>query len=226
MNDAQPPEPAGRRGPGRPRLDSARFVEAALKIVDEEGADALSMRALAERLNSSTATLYRHFPNRARLVAAVLDRVIGELDVDGLSGDWREWCSGFVNGWFDAMIRHPNAAVLMTDYFPEGPESLAAREAWLTVMLDGGFSLDLAARAATTLGHYVQGFAIQVGGERAGSDIDDAAYDRMAQALDPQAYPALTAAIKAGVLPVPLDEEFAFGVELILDSLERLRGGG
>lgn len=225
MNDAPSPEHPGRRGPGRPRLDSARLVETALKIVDEEGADALSMRALAERLSSSTATLYRHFPNRAALVAAVLDRVVGELDIDGLSGDWREWCTGFATGWFDVVNRHRNVTVLMTDQLPEGPNSLRAREIWLTVLLDNGFSLDLAARSATTLGHYVLGFVIQLGGERAGSDIDDDAYDRISQTLDPRAYPALTAAIQSGALPVPLEEEFAFGLELLLDSLARLRGG-
>ncbi len=201
------------------------MVETAIRIVDEDGADALTMRSLAERLNSSTATLYRHFPNRARLVAAVLDRVVGELDVEALSDDWREWCTGFITGWFEVMTRHRNVAVLMADQLPEGPNSLAAREKWLTVLLDNGFSLDLAARSATTLGHYVQGFAIQLGGERARSDVDAADYTRISEALDPLAYPALTAAIQAGVLPVPLEEEFSFGLKLILDSLERMRGG-
>lgn len=201
------------------------MIEVALKIVDDEGADALTMRSLAERLNSSTATLYRHFPNRAKLVAAVLDRVVGELDIDALSGTWREFCEGFITGWFEVMTRHRNAAVLMMDELPAGPNSLAAREKWLRVLLDNGFSMDLAARSATTLGHYVHGFAIQLGGERADSDLDDAAYAEISQALDPRAYPALTAALQAGVLPVPLEEEFSFGMELILDSLGRLRGG-
>lgn len=217
---------APRRGrPGRPPIETERFVEAALRIVDEDGAEALTMRSLADRLHSSTSTLYRHFPNRASLVAAVIDRVVGELDIDGLPGTWREFCEDFIRGWFDVMCRHRNVAVLMTDQFPEGTRSLAAREKWLTVLLDNGFSLDLAARSATTLGHYVQGFAIQLGGERAGSDIDDEAYQRISQALDPRTYPALAAAIAAQVLPVPLEEEFSFGLDLILDSLERLRAG-
>ena len=213
-----------RRGrQGRPPIDTERFVEAALRIVDEDGAEALTMRSLAERLNSSTSTLYRHFPNRATLIAAVIDRVVGELDVDGLPGTWREFCEGFIRGWFDVMCEHRNVAVLMTDQLAEGASSLAAREKWLTVLLDNGFSLDLAARSATTLGHYVQGFAIQLGGKRADWNLDDAAYERISRGLDPQTYPALAAAIATQALPMPLEEEFSFGLELILDSLERLR---
>ena len=49
---------------------------------EEEGADALSLRALAQRLESSTATLYRHFDSRADLLAQVVDRIFGEIDVD------------------------------------------------------------------------------------------------------------------------------------------------
>lgn len=220
-----PAENAIRRGPGRPRLDSARLVEAALKIVDEGGANALTMRSLAAHLKSSTATVYRHFPDRSRLVAAVVDRVVGELDVDSLTGGWREWCSGFAWGWFEVMRNHRNVAILMADQMPEGPNSIAAQERWLAVMLENGFSLDLAARSAATLGHYVQGFAIQLGGERADSALDEASYGRTSQALDARTYPALTQAIAAGVLPVPMEEEFAFGLQLILDSLARLRGG-
>ena len=52
---------------------------AALELVDEHGADALSMRSLAQRLGSGTATLYRHFANRAELVAMVVDRMLGEV---------------------------------------------------------------------------------------------------------------------------------------------------
>lgn len=225
MPDAEPEERAARRGPGRPRLDSARMVETAIRIVDEHGADALTMRSLAERLNSSTATLYRHFPNRAKLIAAVMDRVVGELDANALPGTWREFCEGFTRGWFEVLRRHRNVAILMADQMPEGPNSTAAAEKWLAVLLDNGFSLELAARASTTLGHYVQGFAIQLGGKRDASDLDENFYDRMAEGLDPRTYPALSAAIEARVLPVPLEEEFVFGLDLILDSLERSSGG-
>lgn len=218
------PESPARRRPGRPRLDTDRIVDEALRFVDDHGADALSMRSLAGRLGSSTATLYRHFPNRAALISALLDRVVGELDLDAIEGTWRQWCEGFALGWFVVMTRHRNVAVLMVDQLPLGPNSMAARERWLTVLLRNGFSSGLAADSMAMLGHYVQGFAIQLGGERAKSDSDDAGYADEGKLLDPARFPALSAAIQSGELPVPLEREFTFGLELILDSLERRRG--
>ncbi len=70
------------RSRGRPALPVERIVTAALQIVDDEGADALSMRTLAQRLNSGTATLYRHFTSRADLVAAVVDKMFGAIELD------------------------------------------------------------------------------------------------------------------------------------------------
>lgn len=211
-----------RRRPGRPRLDTGHIVDEAVKFVDDHGAEALSMRSLAGHLGSSTATLYRHFPNRAALIDALLERVVGELDLDALDGPWRQWCEGFSMGWFGVMARHRNIAVLMMDQLPSGPNAMEARERWLSVLLGNGFSSGLAADSMAMLGHYVQGFAIQLGGERAKSGRDDNAD---ATEVDPTRYPALAAAIKAGELPVPLEREFTFGLELILDSLERRRDG-
>ena len=71
-----------RRSPGRPPVPRDRIIATALRIVDEEGAGALSMRTLAEHLGSGTAMLYRHFANRADLVAQVGDRVLGEVEFD------------------------------------------------------------------------------------------------------------------------------------------------
>lgn len=214
---------AARRRPGRPRLDTSHIVDEAVRFVDDHGAAALSMRSLAVHLGSSTATLYRHFPNRAALISALMDRVVGELDLDALEGPWRQWCEGFSTGWLEVMKRHRNVAVLMADQLPMGPNSMAAKERWLTVLLNNGFSSHLAAHSMAMLGHYVQGFAIQLSGDRAKSDRDEADYAAEGQLLDPARFPALSAAIAAGELPVPLESEFTFGLELILDSLERLR---
>src|SRR5690348_3228066 len=74
--------PVTRRSPGRPAMPVDRIVTTALQIVDGEGADALSMRTLAQRLDSGTATLYRHFTGRADLIAHVVDHVFGTVEID------------------------------------------------------------------------------------------------------------------------------------------------
>jgi len=69
-----------RRPGSRQPLGREFILDAALAIIDTHGAEALTMRALAAQLDSGTATLYRHFPNRAALIADVIDRVLSTID--------------------------------------------------------------------------------------------------------------------------------------------------
>ena len=90
-------------------------------------------------------------------------------------------------------------------------------------LLANGFPPELAARSYATLARYVLGFAIQTG---ASGDPDDARLTQVFRDLDPRMFPATVAV--AEHVPVPLDDEFAFGLELIVDGLAQLlrrRGG-
>lgn len=190
----------------------------ALRIVDEEGADALSMRTLAQRLDSGTATLYRHFSNRASLVAHVVDHVFGEVEFDAddlaVTG-WRQACQAAAQGMFDALRRHRNVASLLVERLPAGPNAMALRERYLAVLLDNGFPAKLAAHAYATVARYVLGFAIQLGGAGGAQSFEDF------PDVDPASYSA-TAAV-AEWLPVSLEDEFAFGLRLIVSGLDNLR---
>jgi AcrR family transcriptional regulator len=197
-----------------------RILGAALELVDEQGADALSMRSLAQRLGSGTATLYRHFASRSELVALVVDRIIGETDVPAVASlPWQESCILFAQRMFDALGRHDNMASLLIGHVLMGPNALARRELVLSILLDNGFSPAVAAHAYAALSRYVLGFAIQVSGSSGGAQQDAELSARFHQ-LDPARYPATVAA--ADALPVPLQEEFAFGLRLIVAGLEGL----
>ena len=81
---------------GRPALPVERILTAALELVDEQGTEALSMRSRAQRLESGTATLYRHFSSRAELIAAMIDRILGGVDLDPPTrGPWQQACMSF-----------------------------------------------------------------------------------------------------------------------------------
>jgi AcrR family transcriptional regulator len=195
-----------------------RIVATALQIVDHEGADALSMRALAQRLDSGTATLYRHFAGRSDLIAHVVDRVFGtvELDVAALrSMTWQDAGKAAAHSMFDALRSHPNVAPLLAEGVPIGPHALAAREALIAILLDNGFPPPLAARSYATLARYILGFAIQVTGGR--GESDNATVARVFRDLDPDMFPATVAV--ANHIPVPIDDEFGFGIELLIDGL-------
>jgi AcrR family transcriptional regulator len=217
------------RARGRPALPLDRILAAALDIIDEQGADALSMRSLAQRLGSGTATLYRHFANRSELVGLMVERVLAEADFDGrtiAAMPWQEACVQFARRTFAALSRHHNVASLLVGHVPMGPNALAGRELCLSVLLANGFRPQDAARAYATLARYVLGFAIQLPGSSAAAGHDANLSDAFHR-LDPARYPATVAV--ADNLPVPLADEFEFGLELVIAGLEaglaRLQGG-
>jgi AcrR family transcriptional regulator len=220
-------QPTQSRSRGRPALPMDRVLTAALELLDEQGAEALSMRSLAQRLGSGTATLYRHFSNRSELVSLVIDHILGEIDLDRdevVALPWQQACTWFAQRMFDALTRHGSVAVLLIEYTPMGPNALAIRERCLTILLDNGFPPGVAAHAYGTLARYVLGFALQLPGSRALDGRQDAALSAAFHQLDRSRYPA-TAAV-ADDLPVPLAEEFVFGLRLIVTGLERLRAHG
>jgi AcrR family transcriptional regulator len=207
-----------RRSPGRPPIPLDRIVTTALQIVDEQGADALSMRTLAQRLDSGTATLYRKFAGRADVVAHVVDRVFATIDLDTeklSTMSWQEACKAAAHSMFDALCRHRNVTPLLADDVPIGPNALVIRERMIAFLLDNGFPPALAARSYATLARYILGFAIQLTSIR--GDLDDIRLAKIFHDLDPGQFPATVAV--ADSLPVPWEDEFAFGLELIIDGL-------
>ncbi len=211
-----------RRGVGRPPIPAGRIIETALTIVDDEGAAALSMRTLAERLGSSTATLYRHFPNRSALIIDVIDRVLGEVDLDPVDMDtsWRQACHRLAHATFGALSRHRNVAPLLAEHPPIGPNAMALREHWFSVMLRHGFPPQPAAHSTVMLARYALGFATQLVAPPATTAQILAAL----RGADASSFPA-TATV-AHLLPVRLEDSFALGLETILDGLSQLREPG
>jgi AcrR family transcriptional regulator len=225
INDRDVKHQSTGRSRGRPALPLDQIVAAALEIVDEQGADALSMRSLAQRLGSGTATLYRHFAGRSELVALVVDRMLEDLHLDAHAElPWQEACITFAQDMFDALARHGNVAPLLIGLVPMGPNALAQRELVLSVLLAGGFPPATAAHAYATLSRYILGFAIQLTGSEAeqAQQSGQAELSAKFHQLDASQYPATVAV--ADYLPVPLAEEFAFGLRRIVAGLEVLCG--
>jgi AcrR family transcriptional regulator len=192
-----------------------RIVDAAVELVDEKGADALSLRAVAQRLGSSTATLYRHLDSRTELVGLVLDRVLGEAVVDeaSLAGvGWEDASRILAVAMFDALVRHRRSVSLLSEQIPTGPNTMAIREISVSMLLGHGFPPETAARFSVTLARYVLGFALQVREDESTSTPSE-----RFEAPDPVRYPGLTAV--APHLPTPLDEEFRFGLDLLVLGL-------
>jgi len=176
------------------------------------------MRRLAEGLGSGTATLYRHFASREDLLSQVVDQVFAEMHNDAWStGElgWQDLCRGLAHQMFVVLGRHPGAARLLVDAPPVGPNAMIQRERSLAILLASGFAPRIAARTYATLARYVLGFAMQLT-----HDLDAAQPDAF-RGLDQAAFPATYAL--AAALPVSLNEEFSFGLDLMLEGLAVLR---
>ena len=128
---ADPVTDTAKRGPGRPRIPLERIVDTALQIVDEQGADALSLRALADRLSSGTATLYRHVSGRAELMSAAYRRLIKEGQ---LLDPIAEEVAGLIEATDNEQVRRQLFRVLGDTYSRQGRyrEAMAAYSTTLT----------------------------------------------------------------------------------------------
>jgi AcrR family transcriptional regulator len=185
------------------------------------------MRLLADRLGSGTATLYRHLASRDELMFFVVDRILGEVDID-IDADtlsnrvWQHATARGASAFYEVLKGHPNALPLLVSQVPVGSNALINRERSMAVLLACGFPLDLAARAYTAVAHYVVGFALQQHAPGAPQPEDAAKLRDFYRALDANTYPATVAAADE-LTSVPLSEEFRFGLQLVLDGIELAR---
>ena len=160
-----PPE----RGRGRPPRSFENIVSVAADLVDEFGVDGVNMRLLAERLETGTATLYRHVTGKDELMVYVLDSRMGEIvgAYDALAArprTWREALERIAFAYRRFLVAHPNVLPLLVGRLPIGPHALTIRERSLAALTERGFSQELAARAFTTLLQYVVGSAVTQAG--------------------------------------------------------------
>lgn len=210
-------------GRGRPAVPFDKIIDTALTIVEEVGPQAFNMRMLAERLESGTATLYRHVASKDEILAYVADRVLGKIEIaQGERGiaTWQEASLMGGNAFYRLLCKYPHIAPLLASQIPLGPNGLRLREDQIALLLASGFTPELAARAYVSIGHYVLGFAIQrhaaesTAERQARKDLE-----RFFTKLDTQEFPA-TSRIATQLATLSTEEEFIFGLRLIIDGLE------
>ena len=226
-----PPEPAPEPPWRKPRLARARpplsrdaIVEAAMEVLDEEGADALSMRRVAEKLGAGAASLYWHVPSKAALIDLILDRVGGELQLPPPdSARWQEQLKDFAHEMRRVLTRHRDVARLSLGRVPVGPNLVRALEWQLAVMRGAGVPDRVAGYTADLLALYVGAFAYEDGaGFESPMGEDHAEMAAMMreylQSLPQRSFPNTVAMVDA-VMGPGREERFDFGLEVIVRGL-------
>ena len=139
-------------------LDS--IVDVALRIVDEEGTEAVSMRRVAAEFDTGPASLYAYVANKVELLRCVLERIIEEIVVP--EGDtWQEVVRGFAVQTRSIFQRHSDVARLSFAHIPSGTAMLAGTERVLAAMIEGGVPDKVAAWALDILALYVAADAFE-----------------------------------------------------------------
>ena len=203
----------------RDRLSRRRVLEAALRIVDSEGLNALTMRRLGRELGVEAMSLYRHVPNKDALLDGIVELIVLEIEVPHVDGDWKEAARQIVRSYRRAAHSHPNAFPLVTMRPLNTPEGLRRLDATFEILRRAGLDEPTAIVAFRTLASYTRGFALEevtgraIGAEPLGSDR-----------LDPRALPAdefpRLAELAPRLVAADRDAEFERGVDLILTGLE------
>jgi AcrR family transcriptional regulator len=152
----EPPWRAPRRARARTPLSREAIVDAALRVVDREGAEALSMRAVAEELGTGPASLYWHVASKDELINLVVDRVVGEIEPPGTDpARWREEFREWMLRSREVFRRHPGVGGLTLGRIPVGPNLVRVAEATLALLRGAGVPDRIATYVPDLLGLYV-----------------------------------------------------------------------
>ncbi len=204
------------------------MLQAAVALADRGGNEALSMRKLGQELGVDAMALYRHVRDKDDLLDGLVDVIVREIEEPSPGDDWQTALRQRAMAARRVMLRHPWARRVLEQRGTGGPAALAYIESILATLHDGGFSIELAHHALHVLSSRIFGFTQDLFEEPGPTDPppDPAA---MARALAgyPHVVELALAASHEGVLgPCDDDEEFAFGLDLMLDGLERVRARG
>jgi AcrR family transcriptional regulator len=152
------PDRQRRKRQARPPLDRRQIVSAALRIVDQEGIDALSLRRLADDLGISAMSIYWHVRDKSELLELVGHVVLAEVALPERKGDWREQLADVHRAMFATLLRHPNIVDVLIGRARFGAGGLALFERILSILLDAGFTPEAAFDAYSSLYLFSLGF--------------------------------------------------------------------
>ena len=207
-------------------LSRDRVLRAAVSLADESGIDSLTMRKLGDALGVEAMSLYNHVANKDDLLDGMVDLVFSEIGLPAGGGEWKTAMRRRAISAREVLSRHRWAIGLMESRSSPGAATLRHHDAVIGSLRAGGFSIELAAHAFSALDSYIYGFALQEASlpletEEQTADLAQAILGRFSAGQ----YPHLAELTIEHVLQPGYDygDEFEFGLDIILDGLERAR---
>jgi AcrR family transcriptional regulator len=214
------------KGQSRRRLSRERVLRAAITHADAGGLEALTMRTLAEELGVAPMALYRHIANKDDLVDAMVDVVFSEIDLPASTAGWKTAMRQRAISAREVLSRHRWAIGLMESQTRPGPANLRHHDAVIGTLRAAGFTIPMAAHAYSLVDSYIYGFALtqmNLPFDTSGEVAEVA--QNMLQPFPLSEYPILVEFITEHAMKPGYDygDEFVYGLDVILDGLERAR---
>jgi AcrR family transcriptional regulator len=227
MEIAKKAEPNAKR---RIPLNRGRVLRAAIALADEAGVESLTMRKLAKELGVEAMSLYNHVANKDDLLDGIVEIVFSEIELPPTGVDWKTAMRQRAISTRQALSRHRWAIGLMESRMRPGPANIRLHDSVLGCLRQAGFSVEMAVHAYSLQDSYIYGFALQERGfalQRDSLPADEQSLaEVMLRQLPADEYPYIAETVSGYVTGsgFELADEFGFGLDLILDGLERLRG--
>ena len=213
----------------RQRLSRARVLATAVALADESGTAGLSMRRLGERLGVEAMSLYKHVANKDALLDGMVDAVFAEIELATGAPGWRVALRRRAVSVRQVLRRHPWAVPMMQSRTAPGPSTLRHLDAMIGALRAAGFSVPLTAHAMSAVDAYVYGFVLQ---EQAlpfeTEERSTEVVQQILASMPADEWPHLVEFAREHVLRPGYDYglEFEWGLDLVLDGLERAHGAG
>lgn len=207
-------------------LDRERLLNSAMAIADADGNSALTMRSLAKKLGVKPMAIYHHVDNKEEILDGIIDMVFAEIDLPPANTDWKTAMRQRAVSARRVLTRHSWAIPLMESRTNPGPNTLRQHDAVVGTLRQAGFSIEMTAHAYSLLDSYIYGFALQ---ESVSLPFDKETAPEVVESIlakfPTDTYPYLTELAIEHILQPGYDysNEFEFGLDLILDGLDRIR---
>jgi AcrR family transcriptional regulator len=217
------PEPISRRDrPAKPALTRAGIVATAVRVMRAEGLERVTMRRLATELDTGPASLYVYFANTDELHAAILEEMLGEVDLGsvGAAGDWRDRVDAVLGSYSRVLYENPSLARSALVARPSGPNYLNLLEALLTLLGEGGVPDRQAAWGVDLLLQDATSSAAEHAG-REDTDGADQEWNSLAAALENASATRTprVAALGAQLLSGPPESRRKWAIRTLLDGM-------
>jgi AcrR family transcriptional regulator len=210
------------KSPPAVALNRDRILRNAVAVADRGGFDSLSMRNLAQALDTAPMSLYRHVANKEDLLDGMVDIVFGEMYPPTVGGEWKTELRERGLSARAALRRHPWAVGLMETRMHPGPASAAHHNATMGCLREAGFLFRDAVHAYSLLDSYTYGFALQEQTIPFETPEQSAEMAKTTVGEKGTEYPYLAEVVEElGKRGYDYTEEFEFGLDFILDGLDR-----